>query len=725
MKKINWTYLTESTLHSYSQIFFSQHKVFAVAVMVVTLFAPRVGLTGLAAVLCCNMAATLLGFNRLQIREGLWGFNALLMGLWMGYTYSLNTTFLLLFPVVMAMLLLITAALKGLTGKHNLPVLSIPFILTYFLVAKATSQVTFLQIDELHAYSLNEIALQQHSLWYQFAHCLDGAAMPKMLHVFFRTLSGTFFIDSVLGGMLIAAALLLSSRIAFTLGVMGFGGAWCCYQLFGVDVNALTYHLVGSNYILMSICIGCFFLVPNAWSYLTTLLLTPVLMLLLIPLGKINGELHLQSFTFSFSLLTVLFLFTLNQRKTQPFLHLALVQYYNAEKAVYKYLSSLQRFRNAHLAKVALPFWGEWKVSQGYEGKITHLGDWSKALDFVITDGEGKTYSEPGLHREDFFCYDKPVLAPLDGYVYDIVNHVEENDISGVNTGQNWGNTIILNHLNGLYSQISHIRKDSFKVSIGDYVTKGTALATCGNSGRSPEPHIHFQMQASPVVGSRTLDYPPACFIEHGEGTQKLHVAEVPREGMIISNVEVAMLLKECFTFNPGKKISFLKQGENSLTEWEVLTDAWNRSYIYCSASRSYAYFENDGAMFRFTDFEGSHKSLLFYFYLGQYRHLLGCYPSIVVSDDVPLIHRSSRWLQWLQDFVAPFYLFTKADFHSQVRKMDNPHNPSEVTLHSEVSARAFGQKFGQLSFETRLKDGKISEFTIQHPNSKEVYQCA
>jgi murein DD-endopeptidase MepM/ murein hydrolase activator NlpD len=448
-------------------------------------------------------------------------------------------------------------------------------------------------------------------------------------------------------------------------------------------------------------------------------------MLLLIPLGRILAEFHLQSFTFSFSLLTVLFLFTLHQRKTQPFLHLVLIQYYNAEKTVYKYLSSLQRFRNAHLAKVALPFWGEWKVSQGYEGKITHLGDWSKALDFVITDEEGKTYSEPGLHRDDFFCYDKPVLAPLDGYVYDIVNHVEENEISGVNTGQNWGNTIIMNHLNGLYSQISHIRKDSFKVSIGDYVTKGTALATCGNSGRSPEPHIHFQMQASPNVGAKTLDYPPACFIEHAEGTKKLHIAEVPQEGMVISNVEVASLLKESFTFAPGKKFSFLRRGDNHLTEWEVLTDAWNRSYIFCSVSHSYAYFENDGAMFRFTDFEGSRKSLLFYFYLGQFRHLLGCYPTITVRDDVPLIHRSSKWLQWLQDFVAPFYLFTRADYGSCIARMDNPHNPSDVTLHSEVSARAFGQQFGQLNFETRLRDGKISEFTITHPNRKEVYQCA
>ena len=40
-----------------------------------------------------------------------------------------------------------------------------------------------------------------------------------------------------------------------------------------------------------------------------------------------------------------------------------------------------------------LPFIGKWMVSQGYNGNITHKGDWSKALDFIIVDNELKTYN--------------------------------------------------------------------------------------------------------------------------------------------------------------------------------------------------------------------------------------------------------------------------------------------------------------------------------------------
>jgi len=112
-------------------------------------------------------------------------------------------------------------------------------------------------------------------------------------------------------------------------------------------------------------------------------------------------------------------------------------------------------------------------VSQGYDGGITHLGEWGKALDFVITDEEGKSCFGQCAQKEEFYCYNKPVLAPADGYIYMISNITDENAIDNVNTEKNWGNSIVINHLNGLYTQMSHLKKDSFRVRIGDYVKRG------------------------------------------------------------------------------------------------------------------------------------------------------------------------------------------------------------------------------------------------------------
>jgi hypothetical protein len=57
-----------------------------------------------------------------------------------------------------------------------------------------------------------------------------------------------------------------------------------------------------------------------------------------------------------------------------------------------------------------LPFLGQWMVSQGYDGNITHKGDWSKALDFIIVNEELKTYSTDAAKPEDFYCYNKPLV---------------------------------------------------------------------------------------------------------------------------------------------------------------------------------------------------------------------------------------------------------------------------------------------------------------------------
>jgi len=710
-------------------MFFSLNNVFAIIISIVTFFTPYIGLCGFAAVVSINLFAYLIGFNREEIRQGLFGFNALFLGMALGYEFSFNSTFVILFISAILLLLLITVWLKGLLAIYNLPFLSFPFIISYWLVSLAASNFTNIHLDESHIYTINEIARNQSSSFYQFVHSLDELNMAPFMFTYFKTLAGTFFQTSLLGGMLLAFGLLYFSRIAFSLSVIGFLLTYFFYSIFGANVNDLNYNLLGANFIFLAIAVGCFFIIPNTYSYLTVLILTPVLLLLSLSLGKIFSVFQLKAYTFSFSLICTGFLFVLNHRLFTKYLQVVTIQYFSAEKTIYKYLNSLQRFKNEHLYKIVLPFWGEWHVSQGYDGKITHLGDWSKALDFDIVDSKSKSYREPvslreGFSRENFYCYNKEIMAPFDGYVYDIINTVDENDVGDMDTSHNWGNTIILNHLNGLFSQISHIKKDSFNVFIGQYITKGTFLATCGNSGRSPEPHIHFQLQTLPTVGAKTLAYPISYFIERN-GTEKvLRISEVPSEGSFISNVQVNELLTISFSLLPGQKISFQKENSSEVINWEVFTDAYNRTYIYCEQSKSYAYFVNDGVMLYFTDFEGDKSSLLFNFYLAAYRQLLGYYEKIQVKDNVPLIHFNNKLIQFFQDFIAPFYLFTKANHSSTFTYADNLYAPQKLIISTEIETKLINYSFKKVNFELELKDNKIRRFTIHRKNNSESYLC-
>ena len=108
---------------------------------------------------------------------------------------------------------------------------------------------------------------------------------------------------------------------------------------------------------------------------------------------------------------------------------------------------------------LSLPIMGEWMVSQGYDGSMTHKGDWAKALDFVILDDELKTFRLPASEPSHFYAFNKPVLAPADGYVEEVIDYVEDNQIGKNNTAQNWGNTIIIRHTTGLFSKLSHLKK--------------------------------------------------------------------------------------------------------------------------------------------------------------------------------------------------------------------------------------------------------------------------
>lgn len=72
------------------------------------------------------------------------------------------------------------------------------------------------------------------------------------------------------------------------------------------------------------------------------------------------------------------------------------------------------------------------------------------------------------------------VKAVFDG----TVEKVEDNEILGI--------VIVINHENGFKSTYGHLSE--VKVSEGDKVSKGTAIALTGGTGLSTGPHLHFEL---------------------------------------------------------------------------------------------------------------------------------------------------------------------------------------------------------------------------------------
>ncbi|KUK78119.1 MAG: Cell wall endopeptidase, family M23/M37 [Proteiniphilum acetatigenes] len=666
-------------IHSYAQIFFSQNRTYGMLLLLLSMLDIRLGAGGLAAVVLTNLLAHLLGFSKTKIESGLYGFNAIFIGISMMYKFHFNLSFAILFIFAVILGFMLTIWFETLFAKHQIPILTLPFVFTLALVDLSFG--TFTRIMPILPFERFTVLLaeQMQIPWYNSIHSLDHLQLPQMLYFYLKTMASIFFTDSILVGAILVIALLFHSRIKSTVAFLGFFFAFETSKLMGVDIRELTQDLAGVNYIFWGMAIGSFFIIPNSYSYLLVIGLTPVLFLFYTGIENLIADIGISSYTLSFSLLSILLLYILKQRSNNRFFIFPFIQYYDPEKTVYKNVNYMQRFGQGLLFKFQLPFLDRWTVSQGYDGGITHLGEWGKALDFVITDEEGKSCFGQCAQKEEFYCYNKPVLAPADGYIYMISNITDENAIDNVNTEKNWGNSIVINHLNGLYTQMNHLKKDSFRVRIGDYVKKGTVVASCGNSGRSPVPHLHFQVQLSPEIGAMTHPYPFGYFFEEQHDAKPLlRIGEIPKEGSIVYNVPLSSLASEALQAKPGRVLRVKQEDETWL--WRIATDAYNKTYIRCDKTGSTAYFENDGTMFYFTDFEGKKSSPLYLFYRSCFKLLLSNEKGITIKDWIPLTKEHPAGTKWLQDFFAPFILFTRIGYESVLTEADNVHYPEKIS---------------------------------------------
>jgi murein DD-endopeptidase MepM/ murein hydrolase activator NlpD len=71
---------------------------------------------------------------------------------------------------------------------------------------------------------------------------------------------------------------------------------------------------------------------------------------------------------------------------------------------------------------------------------------------------------------------------------------------------QGYGNTVFIDHGNGLITQYSHL--EQFKVNVGDSVSQGQKIALSGHSGLGSGPHLHFGVLTGTKNGDiHTGDY--------------------------------------------------------------------------------------------------------------------------------------------------------------------------------------------------------------------------
>ncbi|MBI3139039.1 MAG: urea transporter [Sphingobacteriales bacterium] len=716
--------VSTTVLNSYSMLFFSNRRFFALLVLLVSFLNPYTGLAGFAATATAALAAYFMGFGRDQVRSGLYTYSGLLAGLGMGTFYEFGTGFWILLLLASLLSVLLSAAFIASLGRSKLPALSLAFILTLWVVILASGEFTAIGLSQRNIYWLNEMYATGGTDLIRLAQWFDTLPLPAAVSGFFRSVSAILFQSNIAAGMLLTIGLLFFSRIALALMISGYVIAILFIQLMGGYAGSVNYYNLGTNFMLVSVALGGFYIVPSFRSIAWSLITVPVSYILVIALWKITYTWGLPVFSLPFCITVILFLYVLQLRQAGGKMVLTPVQYYSPEENLYRYLNNRDRaLHSFYFHQLSLPFMGEWMVSQGYEGGLTHQGEWSRALDFVIADHENKTYRFPGTRLSDYYCYDKPVLSPADGTVEEIIDYVEDNPVGGNNTRQNWGNTIVIKHAEGIYSKLSHLKKGSFKVARAAYVKKGDILAACGNSGRSPEPHLHFQVQATPYIDSRTMAYPLAYYVQREKSKPLLKTLAVPTEGQTVSNVIPGSQLQQAFGFQPGYCMRVKADGYEE-EEWEVRVSAYNEMYFYGHRHRDYAYFINDGTVFCFTAYFGNQKSLLHLFYLAAYKVLLSTDKHIAVTDYFSRQAFRRHPLNWLQDLLSPFFFFMRMRYEGHVYQDDDGMGTGSILLSSRAIAKTLGKERQTMLAETRISQGKLQAFRVWWNNKKIEVVC-
>ncbi len=581
-----------AVLGSYAQIFFGRSQAVGVLLLLATAVEPRLAVAGLAAVTLALTTAHLLDLAPELIRSGLYGYNALLVGLGGAAFVEATPLSLGLFVLAVTTSVLLTATLHSALGVQlQLPSLTLPFLGVFYIV---TGAIPLLDLPVRPFDSQGDLL---------------GIALPNVIGQYLKTLGAIFFLPRLDAGVLVFAALLLYSRIATLLSILAFG----LVSLFTVELfvlrDPLLYVVLGYNCILIAIALGGVWFVPSFSSFL--LALFGSLMGGIFTLGAVGRLAYagVPLLVLPFNLTVLLVLHAMRQRardgkpKAVDFLP------GSPEENLNYFRTRVARFGGRYFIRFSAPFLGQWTCTQGVAGPTSHRGPWRHALDFEVEDDEGQRFSGRGGELRDYFCYRLPVVATADGVVATVVDSIPDNPVGEMNLQENWGNLVLLYHAPGLYSLVSHLSPGTISVREGQPVRRGDKLGLCGSSGRSPAPHLHFQLQATARIGAPTLSLELHDLIFGEDGTERMDTVAVPARGTRVRNVQPEPMLLQRLRFEYGSKLCFEHEGK--LEELVADIDLYGRYLLVSQSFRATLYYDLSERGFIIWDVIGDRRSVL------------------------------------------------------------------------------------------------------------------
>lgn len=688
MKTGNLRAFAKAIPNAYATVLFSDSMWIGLALMALTFVCPIIGLAGAFALLFALTASRILGYEGWDSAQGVLAFNSLLVGLAIGYYYpysgwaTLNPHFFGLLAIASLFTLFLYIGLNYLCQSwFKMPSLSLAFSIAalffwYYLVRSGYFGGLNFQKPLLFQYDLK---------------------LSWFWRDYFVSLGSIIFVPDLMVGILLALVLFMITRIGFMLSLMGWSICYLLMQYTNIGASSGIF-FPGFNLILISMAVGSVFLIPGKSSYLLAIFATITGFLLAFAMsGKFYYTdlmsprplfLNLPIFALPMNIVVIGLIYALRLRLQHRSPILNDYGILHPEKALDAYLSRYRRFISAGVPQLNMPVTGQWLVTQGHNGKHTHQKDWALAWDFEIEDVQGNKYSENQENLTDYYCYAKSVYAAAGGYVAKVVNSVPDNPIGEVNTMDNWGNYISINHGYGFYSLYAHLKEGSVKLSEGDYIKMGEKIGQVGNSGRSFVPHLHFQAQAAVDAGSRTLFSHILNYkVQETDGPNRFIASGIPEEGELVSALVPEKGLANILQLSFGQKQSYEVEDKsgNRLEHWKVDLDLVGNHSIVSDSGSSLDFSIYHG-IFNALSLEGRGQNALTAFAFAAGRIPWSENQSLIWQDEPSLSVVMNPLWKNLTLFLIPFFRPIRVQSSSQLSG-----EGSDILIESQTDLSVLG----------------------------------
>lgn len=603
---MNYKELLSNILKPYSAILFLNNHYVGFIVLLTTFLNPSVALSGLVALLCTILFSKLINLGNEFLSAGFYLYNSLLVGMGIGYVFSPSLLSFILIGVGAAFTFLLSFMINRLFIVYKIPPLSLPFAIVIMFFYLATMKYSYLYSDLVNHGAIYDIEL------------------PLLVSSFLKSLGTIFFLPHNLAGLVFIALILYFSRIMFLLALLGFYFGIYFHSCFLDSFEQALHDPYAFNYIIVSMALGGVFLIPSLKNILLSIIAVAISVVLVDAMSILFNYYAIPVFTIPFNITVIAFIFILSTTFYKEF-NYAIQE--TPEASLRNYLNNFFRFSISKI-KISLPFSEEWLVYQAFDDEWTHQGEYQYAYDFVKLK-DGKSYQNEGYYLTDYYAFGQSILAPVSGFVIDARDNFVDNIIGEVDRINNWGNYIIIKSDLGFFVEISHLMQYSLSVKVGDYITINTPIAKCGNSGYSPEPHIHIQVQKSGLLNSFTQEF---IFSEYYQGNHLLFNS-LPKKGEEVSSIIINQNIKSRLNFILDETFKYKVIKDNHTIDKEIFTVKMNPKGEF--------YFQDKRANQLF--FNLNQTEFYFYNYVGGESYLKELF---ILAPRFPFVHKNDIYFE-------------------------------------------------------------------------------